>query len=277
MDPHAGRGERGYVKRGVGCVSDSALQIAKREMQSLATNRVVWVALGATGVILGLAGPFGTGDVMRTLPRLVYWLLVAVSSFFVGSAVATLTAEGLRSLSVNRWVAVSLAGIAAGVVNFVLLLVVNVQVFGPAFLSPDALTGFAVNIVAISVIIAGAYVMIENQLGRDTPRVAEPPRLLARLPVEKRGRLISISVADHYVEVATSAGSALILMRLTDAMAETGDTPGLQVHRSHWVAIGEVTAARRDGARAILTLSDGRDIPVSRTYVPAVKEAGLLP
>ena len=100
---------------------------------------------------------------------------------------------------------------------------------------------------------------------------------LRRLPVEKRGRLISISVADHYVEVATSAGSALILMRLTDAMAETGDTPGLQVHRSHWVAIGEVTAARRDGARAILTLSDGRDIPVSRTYVPAVKEAGLLP
>ena len=79
------------------------------------------------------------------------------------------------------------------------------------------------------------------------------------------------------LRVATSTGTDLILMRLSDAMDETGDVAGMQVHRSHWVATGEVTAARRDGARAILTLSDGRDIPVSRTYVPAVKEAGLLP
>jgi len=27
----------------------------------------------------------------------------------------------------------------------------------------------------------------------------------------------------------------------------------------------------------VLTMSDGRDIPVSRTYVRAVKDAGLLP
>ena len=87
---------------------------------------------------------------------------------------------------------------------------------------------------------------------------------------------MSLSVQDHYVEVTTTKGRELILLRLGDAMAEVGETAGLQVHRSHWVATDQVTAARRDGARAILTMSDGRDIPVSRTYVPAIKEAGLL-
>nr|WP_255552328.1 LytTR family DNA-binding domain-containing protein [Maritimibacter dapengensis] len=102
-------------------------------------------------------------------------------------------------------------------------------------------------------------------------------RILDRLPIEKRGPLISLSVQDHYVEVATTKGTELVLLRLSDAMAEVGDTPGLQVHRSHWIATGAVKSARRDGARAILTMADGRDIPVSRTYLPAIKEAGLLP
>ncbi|MCB1397271.1 MAG: LytTR family transcriptional regulator, partial [Rhodobacteraceae bacterium] len=85
-----------------------------------------------------------------------------------------------------------------------------------------------------------------------------------------------LSVQDHYVEVVTTRGRELLLMRLSDAIAETEGCAGLQVHRSHWVALDQVQAAHRDGARAVLTLSDGREIPVSRTYVPAAKEAGLL-
>nr|WP_255553731.1 LytTR family DNA-binding domain-containing protein [Maritimibacter sp. DP1N21-5] len=105
----------------------------------------------------------------------------------------------------------------------------------------------------------------------------QPPRILSRVPIDKRGRLYALSVQDHYVEVITDKGSELVLLRLADAMGEVGTTPGLQVHRSHWVATGAVAAAKRDGAKAVLTLQDGRDIPVSRTYLPAVKEAGLLP
>ena len=41
---------------------------------------------------------------------------------------------------------------------------------------------------------------------------------------------------DHYVRVFTDAGESLILLRLSDAMAEVRDVPGLQIHRSHWVA-----------------------------------------
>jgi DNA-binding LytR/AlgR family response regulator len=97
------------------------------------------------------------------------------------------------------------------------------------------------------------------------------------MDMAKRGRLISLSVQDHCTEVATSNGAALVLLRLIDTIAEAEPTAGLQVHRSHWVATREVVSARQDGAKAVLTMSDGRDIPVSRTYVQAVKDTGLLP
>ena len=74
----------------------------------------------------------------------------------------------------------------------------------------------------------------------------------------------------------TTKGDHLVLMRLGDAMREVGDTAGAQVHRSHWVAFDAVTACRRDGDRAILTLSDGSELPVSRANVGKIRDAGLL-
>lgn len=104
-----------------------------------------------------------------------------------------------------------------------------------------------------------------------------PPTVLARLPLEKRGALIALSAEDHYVRVTTTAGTELVLMRLSDAMAEVGQTQGLQVHRSHWVAQDQVIKVTRIGDRGELTLSDGSTCPISRGFMPAVRAAGLLP
>ena len=105
---------------------------------------------------------------------------------------------------------------------------------------------------------------------------AKPPRILQRLDIHKRGALISLSVQDHYVDVVTTKGTGLLLLRLSDAIAETEPTAGLQVHRSHWVAADQIARAQRSGDKAILTMTDGRDIPVSRTYLKTVREAGIL-
>jgi DNA-binding LytR/AlgR family response regulator len=43
------------------------------------------------------------------------------------------------------------------------------------------------------------------------------------------------------------------------------------------VATDQITAARRDGPRAIVTLADGRDYPVSRSHLKALEQTGLLP
>lgn len=261
-------------------VNDSPLHFTKREMQALASHRGVWIGVIAAGFILGLAGPFGTDDVMRLVPRIVYWLAVAVIGFFGGSAIATFAGRSLEGTGLPRWLVTAFAGTSAGLVLFGLLLGLNAAVFGPGFLARDTVTFLGVNVVVISIIVSGAYTAIGRHMAAARPEPAArpaPPRILARLPRDKRGRLLALSVADHYVEVLTDKGTELVLMRLADAMDETGDVAGLQVHRSHWVALEAVASVRRDGARAIATLTDGRDIPVSRTYLPAIKEAGLLP
>ena len=62
---------------------------------------------------------------------------------------------------------------------------------------------------------------------------------------------------------------------LADAIRESSGVPGLQIHRSHWVAIAAVVGAHRSDGKVLLELSNGLRLPVSRGYLPAVEEAGL--
>ena len=128
-------------------------------------------------------------------------------------------------------------------------------------------------------IVSGAFSLIARQSAQSAPAPmqAVQPTILDRIPLDKRGPLVALSVEDHYVRVQTVKGEELILMRLSDAIKEVGMILGAKVHRSHWVAFEHVTAARREADRAILTLTTGRDIPVSRANLAKIKEAGLLP
>jgi DNA-binding LytR/AlgR family response regulator len=89
--------------------------------------------------------------------------------------------------------------------------------------------------------------------------------------------LVALTVEDHYVRVRTTQAESMLLMRLSDAIREVGDTPGARVHRSHWVAFAQVRSAVRKGDRVLLTMVTGDQIPVSRANVARIKEAGLLP
>lgn len=91
-----------------------------------------------------------------------------------------------------------------------------------------------------------------------------------RLP-EALGRdVVYLKMSDHYVEVFTTAGHTVMLMRLADAVAEL-EGLGIRVHRSYWVASDHVERLVRRGRRRFLRLAGGHDVPVSRTYLPAVK------
>ena len=114
--------------------------------------------------------------------------------------------------------------------------------------------------------------------GRQPPAWAPPPgaRFLDRLP-EKLGRdLVYLKTADHYVEAFTTEGSTLVLMRFVDAVAELDGAGGLRVHRSYWVARQHVEGVARRNGRTTLQLTGGHEVPVSRTYMAAVRAAGLV-
>lgn len=97
--------------------------------------------------------------------------------------------------------------------------------------------------------------------------------LMARLPPETRGPLLCLEMQDHYVCVHTERGTALVLMRLRDAIAETAPTPGRQVHRSWWVSDGAVERYARTGRTGALHLGNGLTVPVSQRYLRDVEAA----
>ena len=94
-----------------------------------------------------------------------------------------------------------------------------------------------------------------------------PPRL-------RSAPILSLTAEDHYLRVRTGAGEALILMRLTDAIAALDGVDGARTHRSWWVARAAVREARKADGRGVLILQDGAEAPVSRTYYSDLREAG---
>lgn len=107
----------------------------------------------------------------------------------------------------------------------------------------------------------------------------EPPRasraLTDKLPHRLRAApILSLTSEDHYLRVRSRGGEALILMRLSDAVAALEGLDGARTHRSWWVARSAVVDAQKGDGRGVLVLEDGTEAPVSRTYYPALREAG---
>lgn len=99
---------------------------------------------------------------------------------------------------------------------------------------------------------------------------------LDRLPAHLGETLLCLENEDHYVRAHTPAGSALILIRMRDAVAELEGVPGERVHRSWWVARDAVVAAVRQDRNLRLRLIDGREVPVARSSVATLRERGWL-
>lgn len=96
-------------------------------------------------------------------------------------------------------------------------------------------------------------------------------RLLAKLPIEKRGKLRYLQIDDHYLRINTDRGEYLLLMRLKDAITLLDGYDGMQCHRSWWVAKDAIVGKKKQGRILLLLLDSGVEVPVSVTYMDAVK------
>lgn len=253
-----------------------ATQLALRETRAYLARGRVLIGLVAVTLILSVSGPFGTSDSLGPLARGGYWAVVVVLTFSAGVLADRLCEQWIETSRLRSVLSILITGALVTLI----VLALNAVVFGRSPLEMASRWLLIVQILFVALVVAtGLYAMAaggSGETGQPGPMTVPPP-LLDRLPLDKRGALVSISVQDHYVEVVTTRGRALVLMRLTDAMREAGEGAGLRVHRSHWIATDQVQAARRDGERAILTMTGGHEIPVSRTYLPAIRDAGLLP
>ena len=137
--------------------------------------------------------------------------------------------------------------------------------------------GISVGIAAVGWLVERAFAGQPGAVTHAPAVGAAPatPRFFERMPAKLKGALLyAVQAEDHYLRLHTSKGSDLILMRLTDAIAELDGVEGAQTHRSWWVAKDAVESSRRDGDRLTLVLKGGAEAPVSRPNVRPLREAG---
>ena len=100
--------------------------------------------------------------------------------------------------------------------------------------------------------------------------------ILRKLGPDSGKKLVRMQSADHYIEVHTEKGAKLLLMRLSDATQMLETFEGAQVHRSHWVNFAEIAGVIKRNRKIWLRMSDGAEIPVSRSFRPSLRAAGMI-
>jgi hypothetical protein len=103
------------------------------------------------------------------------------------------------------------------------------------------------------------------------------PRLRARLSRGFSGDILALESEDHYVRVHGSRQSELLLIRLRDAIVEMDGCPGVQTHRSWWVARDAVADTVVTGRSREIRLTNGLRVPVARDSVYRLQQSGFLP
>ncbi|MCF6301954.1 MAG: LytTR family transcriptional regulator [Devosiaceae bacterium] len=251
----------------------SALQLTLRETQAQISSKKTWAIIGMVTLILGFSGPFQTYSLLAFGPRLAYWAVMGVASFWVGSFFGTwafYASKNWKTIYAIQFVAI---GFAAGIPVAIVVIILNQVALNYGFNDPKAMLTLAAYCIGIAMAITGVFHFYKESATKKAP---EPAKVLLRIPVEKRGKLISMSVQDHYVEIVTSRGTHLALVRLSDAISETEGTKGFQIHRSHWVAENAIKSIQRKNGKVFLVAENLLELPVSRTYVKVLKESGLL-
>ena len=252
-------------------------------------RRTLWhlSALAISIALFGYLGPFGSYDRQPLGERLLYWAAAMagnwVFSYLLIPVGVTLLAGRLPVLAAV-FVGAAVAAIPGTAVIVLLELVYSGKL--PQTMSLFGLYASVLGIhLAIGLIV---WTTIDKPLRTGEIGVGGPivtgaagakegaAPLLDRLPAALHGTLLHLRMQDHYVEIHTDKGSELVLMRFGDALKELGDTPGMQVHRSHWIARDALARIARDGGRTVAHLTNGTAVPVSRSYVKALRDANWV-
>ncbi len=229
--------------------------------------RRFFTAFAIAFVVLTVTGPFGTYADLPLLPRMLYWLgaLAGCGLFFQVTCKLAIHSS-LPLPRAGRMVVGTLLG-APGATAVIYGLE---QVFreGMALADAPELFGYTVVIGLIigTVNFLPPFVRIEN-LDKGTEFDPAEVPFLERLPAEIGHDLIALSMQDHYVNVTTTQGQALIHMRFGDAVAELTAYPGRQIHRSHWIGLAHLSGIKKSGRQHTAELRNGVSLPVSARFL----------
>lgn len=232
-------------------------------------------------LVLGLIGPFGTFELLSLIPRLTYWLAVVALNWMLCDIAVRWVGGHMPDTLPLRRVAVPLVGAAAVSVPATGVVTLANGLSGIGW--PEAiLTLYGQVMLLLGAISVPVYVIedLQEAAQRQQPAEKEETRqglslFQSRLPGPLEGQLLCLEMQDHYLKIHTTAGSEMILCRMEDAVREL-EGLGQRVHRSWWVASSARQAIQREGQKLVVVLPTGLEIPIGRTYRPALKSAGWI-
>ncbi|MDF1719204.1 MAG: LytTR family DNA-binding domain-containing protein [Minwuia sp.] len=266
------------------------MHFALRENSRVIGLLLETAAVGSVWLVAVTVGPYGTFDQLTTVERMQYWGMSIVLNW-IQIRLVHMALD--RAFACTRfWVPVLLACCLASVPGTFEVMWLEDR-FRPelkhdltfATLYPQVLLlSLAVTVPMVHYFTGRRKVIdlkeaavqqdSESSAATAAPGALTGPPFLQRIPIRLGRDLLCLQAEDHYVRVHTALGDDLILHRFSDCVQELDGIEGLRVHRSWWIARAAVADVARRDRKTWLLLTNGLEVPVSRTYMAAVKEAG---
>lgn len=249
----------------------------------LQRHATMWIVCGLTAILLGHVGAFHTAE---TAPYIRYPYFMSLT--LVGGLIGSLLLDHFHARRLFERRAMAQAVLLVLVISTLLTPVVWVMAALALNGSWEAARMAALfpQVVPVAAVFVLLQLVFVRRLSDAEPPIEGKPCEQAR-PAQPRigpdsvqasrldsAGLQAIEAEDHYLRLHTAEGSRLIMMRLADAIEELHHVEGGQTHRSWWVSKHAVVSASRGRGRASLRLANGIIAPVSRTFAPALREAG---
>ncbi|WP_158813327.1 LytTR family DNA-binding domain-containing protein [Methylocapsa sp. S129] len=225
------------------------------------------------GILLGVIGPFGS--YLNPLPLRIfdYVATMLAGTVLAGFLIPLQLRVGLK-LRLPRLFVLAI-GIATTAAPISVLSAMVAHSLWPAHVNNFGAVDWYFQAVLVEGSVVALWLIFETARHvweTAAPANPKPPTSAAR----DGGAAICLQMEDNYVRVHRDSGSSLELMPLHEAIKRYGQTEGLQVHRSWWVAAAAVDGAERDLRNWRLRLANGLRVPVARNRIAAVRARGWI-
>ncbi len=226
---------------------------------------------------IGHSGPYGTYELWGFFTRLAFWCLAVMLPWLLFKTLFSIALRMLPNEVPRIWLNLFLMPLFA-ILGSAVMTYINLTVglySDQRFMQvwPQSIITWLV----FSLLVILPMMSIASKLAKEQRRVGVTTMMEFfhyKLPESlKGGELLALKAEDHYLRVITDRGSALILMKFEDALAALNGYPGIQSHRSWWIAANQLKGFNKlDSKTSTIRLSDGTEVPVSRRKRKSVNE-----
>ncbi len=244
---------------------------------------VIWCACS---FIASYTGPFGTYKSYTLVELLGTWLVLLAAAILSAYVLDELFSAFLSKLSfATRMFAFvfTMSALLGPLIDVLLTTVLgNPETETPSRFELSLYSLGAISFILVIRQMVASYLdenrKAEGDKSFDFPPASLPPhsRLAKRLNIPQGVKISQITAKGHFVEVHTSSDILRTRMRFSDAVAELDGVFGLTVHRSHWVHYDSIQGWVPCAKKPFIVLNNGNQVPISKTYVANVRDAGLL-